>query len=294
MTTNTFLSEPKGWRRSGILWRQFSRSHRIPWVTVICRKSHSHQAATRRKILTAEVTGVERRPPLDASKTNAVETGGPPPPRSEVRWFKRALWIYSWISLAILLSALQMMFTESLPPHIQTDPQAPTRVEHKLKELRKAIKTQQPYTLSIDEAELNALLRGNLPSNQSGSVHQTTSAVSASGNHPFNDPQTGEPQSRLKDLRVNLFGDLVRAYAVFNFHGLTTSVLLEGRIRANDGYVRLDPTEAQFGSLPIPQATLRELARHFFKSPNNRKAFQLSPHISSVDIRRGRLFVAFR
>lgn len=216
-----------------------------------------------------------------------------PRPRRGVGWLKRTFRIFPWLSLAGMIGVFYLILQEAPPLRIKMDPQALARVDHKMQELQVAAQRGQPYTLNLDEAELNAWLQANLALSQ-GPAPQQVSGLMPTTNAPVDDPKFRETQGAMKDLRVNLVGDTVRAYAVFRLYGQDVSLLLEGRVLAESGYLRFIPTDARIGSLPLPSVTLDRVAKRLFDSPESRDSFQLSPHISTVDIRRGRLFVAFR
>ena len=234
--------------------------------------------------------------PANPSKTQEPwvvlyeEQEGPRPSRGVLSTMFR---IFPWLSLAATLGAMYLIFQQAPPIQIHMDPRALQRVDHKMEQLQIAAMTGQPYTLSLDEAELNAWLHANLALAQGNSANQVRGFAPPT-NVPVDDPRYQEAQSAMKDLRVNLSGDVLRAYAVFDFHGRNLSLLLEGRVKVQDGYLRLEPTSARIGSLPIPKLTLDGVVKRLFNSSENRESFRVSPAISTVDIRHGRLFVAFR
>lgn len=216
-----------------------------------------------------------------------------PRPRRGFGWLRFGFRLFPWLSLAAMIGVFYLILQEAPPLKIQMDPQALARVDRKMQELQVAAQTGQPYTLNLDEAELNAWLQANLAQSQ-GRSPQQVSGMMPPTHAPVDDPRFQETQDAMKDLRVNLVGDSVRAYAVFRVYGQDVSLMLEGQVFAENGYLRFKPAEVKIGSLPIPKATLDRVTQRLFDSPESRDSFQLSPHISSVDIRRGRLFVAFR
>ncbi len=214
-------------------------------------------------------------------------------PRPSRGAFRLVFRVFPWVSLAAALGLIYLVFQQAPPLEIQMDPGALERVDRKMGELQLAAQMGRPYTLSLDEAELNAWLHAGMASAQGDSAHRVAGDAPRM-NIPEDDQKFQEAQSAMKDLRVNLSGDILRAYAVFDFNGRNLSLLLEGRVRVQDGYLRLEPTSGKIGSLPIPQVTLDGVVNRLFDSPQNRDAFRLSPQISTVDIRHGKLFVAFQ
>ncbi len=213
--------------------------------------------------------------------------------RSHSGILKRVIKALPLISLVALLGAIYLVLKQAPPIQIQMDPRALDRVDRKMLELEMAVSLGQPYILSFDEAELNAWLRASMGVGAQGAA-ASVRGYAPGVNVPVDDPQFQETQRAMKDLRVKISGDLLRAYAVFDFHGRNLSLLLEGRVRVEHGYLQVDPTSAQIGSLPIPKATLEHVVNRLFDSPQNRETFALSPMISTVDISQGHLFVGYR
>lgn len=281
-------------RRCGIIFRKYKPSP--PPVQTTQRRNVQGQAAPAESELPLEFRVAECQ---ELATTPEAEESWDPldqqreSPRPAQGVFKTSLRVFPWVSLAATLGVVYLIFQEASPLQIQRDPRALHRVDQKLEQLQVAAITGQPYTLSLDEAELNAWLHANLAFAQGISSGQV-SGYAPPANIPVDDPRYQEAHAAMKDLRVNLSADMLRAYAVFDFHGRSLSLLLEGRVQVRDGYLRLEPTSAKLGSLPIPKLALDGVVSRLFDSPQNRETFQVSPAISTVDIRHGRLFVAFR
>ncbi len=243
--------------------------------------------------LRLQVNQAEETPTPEYDEPGEEEFLESPQARRGFGWLRFGFRLFPWLSLAAMIGVFYLILQEAPPMKIQMDPQALARVDSKMQELQVAAQTGQPYTLNLDEAELNAWLQANLALSQ-GRSPQQVSGMMPPAHAPVDDPRFQETQDAMKDLRVNLVGDSVRAYAVFRVYGQDVSLMLEGQVFAENGYLRFKPAEVKIGSLPIPKATLDRVTQRLFDSPESRDSFQLSPHISSVDIRRGRLFVAFR
>jgi len=152
-----------------------------------------------------------------------------------------------------------------------------------------AVQAGMPHTSSLDESELNQWMRENLAI---ASAHQAQQAGS-----PFpagHEPTVQEVQSALKDVRMNLMGNQLRAYALFVLYGKEISLQLDGTIETREGFVRLIPTAGRLGSLPIPSSTLELVVQRLFESPQNRDKFQLPPQVEAIHVENSTLVVAIR
>ena len=195
-----------------------------------------------------------------------------------IREFGRALrWVMPVVAIVVLLAILR----QAPPPQIKTNPQAAQRLEAKFQELQAAASAGQPYTLQMNEAELNAWLARSLALAPQGPAGGTPASVE-------------EAQSTMRDLKIELLGDSLRAYVVFDFHGKNLSLLLEGRLFIQNGYLRFAPTSGKLGSMPIPQATLDRAVSGLFDSPANKEKFLLPTEVRDVRIENSAVVVAYR
>jgi hypothetical protein len=201
----------------------------------------------------------------------------------------RVFRVLPWVSLILSLGILLLILRQAPPLPIQTDPQAADRVAEKMAQLQLAVQASQPHALTLNEAELNQWMRENLAI---ASTHQAQQAgiPVPSGN----DPNAQEIQSALKDVRMNLMGNQLRAYALFALYGKEISLQLDGTITTEGGYIRLQPTAGKLGSLPIPSLTLDRVVHQLFDSPSNRDKFQLPPQIESIRVENNSLVISTR
>lgn len=203
--------------------------------------------------------------------------------------WKRIFRIIRWSSYAAVLVAILMILHTAPAPPIATNSQAAARAEQKIQDVEQAASAGRPATLRLDETELNSFLASHLdvPSNS------TTSGTAAP---PPGSPPTDIEQARsaVRDVKVQLIEDRVRAYVVFDFHGKDMTLQLEGRLGASDGYLRFEPVSGQLGSLPIPQSALDAAVRRMMESPENREKMRLPPEISDLKIENGEIIASYK
>lgn len=199
----------------------------------------------------------------------------------------RVFRILPWISMILSFGVLLLILRQTPPLSIQTDPQAADRVAEKMAQLQMAVQASQPHAVILNEAELNQWMRDNLAI---ASAHQAQQAGIPA---PVgSEPSVKEVQSALKDVRMNLMGNQLRAYVLFALYGKEISLQLDGTIETEGGYIRLKPTVGKLGSLPIPSSTLDYVVHQLFDSPQNRDKFLLPPQIESVRIENNTLVIA--
>jgi hypothetical protein len=163
-------------------------------------------------------------------------------------------------------------------------------VESKLRESQTAAEAGQPHQLRLDEAEVNAYLGSNLALKQESAA----AAAAPAPPSPGAEPSLEEIQSSVKDVKINMLDDRVQAYVLFDFHGQELSLVLEGRLRVEDGYLRFEPTSVKLGSLPIPQSTLESAVRRMLASPENKEKLRVPSEIDDIRIENGELVVSHR
>jgi len=194
-----------------------------------------------------------------------------------------------WISLTLSVGVLLLILHQTPPLSIQTDPQAVDRMAEKMAQLQMAMQASQPHAVILNEAELNQWMRDNLVIASTQQAQQAVIPVPVGS-----EPSVQEVQSALKDVRMNLNGNQLRAYALFALYGKEISLQLDGMIEPQGGYIRLKLTAGKLGSLPIPSSTLNYVVHQMFDSPQSRKKFQPPPQIESVRIENNTLVIATR
>ena len=213
--------------------------------------------------------------------------------------------VFRWVTLIVLAAAILLILHKSPPPQVPFDSQAAARAESKLAEAQSAVQQGMPYELQLDSTELNSYLNTNLAiagnsaaqTQPDPPVTPSTDPAPAGSSHAADttapEPTIAEVQSTVRDVRVDLVGDLVKAYVVFNFHGKDLSLELDGRLSSFGGYLIFQPVGGQLGSLPLPQTALNSAVERMMSSPENREKFRLPDGVRGVEVSDGHLIIDY-
>jgi uncharacterized protein YpmS len=225
---------------------------------------------------------------------------------------KRIYQALTWTTLAALLLSLLLVLRKSPPPAVAYDANAAARAEQKLEAADQAKASGQPAAVALDRSELNSFLAQNLElggqpapaPTPSANSSDTAAGAPAGGPPPGSDPTAaltagGDPtleqvQSSVKDVKVDMEGDIAKAYVVFNFHGKELSLELNGRLHAVNGYLQFDPVSGSLGSMPLPQSALQSAVERMMDSPENREKLRLPPDISDIQIVNGQAVITYK
>jgi hypothetical protein len=231
--------------------------------------------------------------------------------------FQKAYRVFSWASLLALIVVIILVLRKSPPPAVPYDPTAAKRVEQKFAAADQAKGSGRPAQVQIDPTELNSYLSQNLQLEGSAPTSAAPNSVPAPaasmtpgtsspapGGSAANDamaalassdPQTiAQVQSSVKDVKVDMDGDLVKAYVIFDFHGKDLSLELDGHLGTQNGYVQFQPVAGKLGSLPLPQSTLDAAVAKMMSSPENRDKLKLPDDISDIQIVDGKAVLSYK
>jgi hypothetical protein len=210
----------------------------------------------------------------------------PAPERvSVLRWAFRFL---RWSTYLAALITIILLLRKSPAPPVETTPQAAASAEQKVSEVEQSVAQGQPATLRLDQTELNSYLANHLdlaPTASTPPLSGGPGAPTAS--------DVEQARSSVRDVKVQLEGDQVHAYVVFDIHGKDMTLDLVGRLGAADGYLKFEPVSGRIGSLPIPQSALESAVRQLMESPENREKLKLSPDIADLHIENGELVTTY-
>ena len=235
---------------------------------------------------------------------------------ADTKLLKTLYQILSWSSFVGLIVVIILVLRTSPAPQIPTSPDAAASVEKKFEAADRAKAAGQPGQVALDRSELNSYLAQSLqlegaPVAPAGSASGSPSAVvpyssgaaapaGGSGSDPAavlssnEQPSIDQIQSSVKDVKVDMDGDLVKAYVIFNFHGQDLSLELDGHLGSQDGYLKFVPVAGKLGSLPLPQATLDAAVNKMMESPENREKLKLPNDINDIHIENGQAVVSYK
>ena len=229
---------------------------------------------------------------------------GAPKPVSAWVWAFRCL---RWSTYLAALITLILLLHKTPPPAVEVSPQAAARAEQKVEQVQQSVAQGQQATLRLDEPELNSYLASHLALSPSANAAATntpaatdTSSAASNSNATSNPSDTLSPadieqaRSSVKDVKVQMEGDQVRAYVVFDVHGKDMTLQLVGRLGSADGFLKFEPISGQLGSLPIPQSTLESAVERLMDSPENREKLRLPSDITEMHIENGQLVATYR
>ncbi len=210
--------------------------------------------------------------------------------------WKRIFRVIRWTTYAFAIVALVLLFHRAPQPLVETSPQAAARAEEKFAQVEKAVANGQPATLRMDETELNSYLASHLALAGNGAPNPAPAGGAQSApNGATPTPQEVEQmRSNVRDVKVQLIGDRVKAYVVFDVHGKDMTLQLEGRLGAQNGYLHFEPLGGRIGSLPIPQSTLESAVQRLMNLPENREKLRLPSEISDLRIQNGEVVASYK
>jgi hypothetical protein len=202
---------------------------------------------------------------------------------------KEAFRVLRWSMYGLALILLILLLHKAAPPKVQTTPEAAARAEQKFADAQQAVAQGQPAELRMDETELNSYLISHLDLAGDG----TASTGSANGDEPTPD-DIARMKSNVKDVKVQLLDDRLKAYVVFDMHGKDMTLQLEGRLRADNGFLSFAPESGQIGALPIPKSTLEATVKRVMESPVNREKLKLPDEISDLRVENGEVVATYQ
>jgi hypothetical protein len=202
-----------------------------------------------------------------------------------------------WSTYLAALITLILILHKTPPPRVESSPQAAARAEEKLAQVEQSVSQGQKATLRLDESELNSYLATYLDLVQNAPAAASGRTVPVQTGEESGVPSAADVEqmrSSVRDVKVQMEGDHVRAYVVFEVHGKDMTLELMGHLGSSGGYLKFDPISGQIGSLPIPQSSLESAVQRMMESPENREKLKLPPDIADLHIENGELVATYQ
>jgi hypothetical protein len=234
---------------------------------------------------------------MPATAPLAVQVQSAPPAAQKKSIWRLLFRIIRWATYAFAVITLVLILHKVPPPLVETSPQAAARAEEKFEAVEKEVASGQSATLRLDETELNSYLSAHLDfaGNAAPPGSAPAGGAQPAPNSPALSPQEVEQmRSNVRDVKVQLIEDRVKAYVVFDVHGKDMTLQLEGRLGTQNGYLKFEPVSGHIGSLPIPQSTLESAVQRLMDSPENREKLKLPSDISDLRIQNGEIVASYK
>ena len=228
-------------------------------------------------------------PPLEEPQFAHAET-------RRTSWWRLIFRLVRWSTYAVVVVTLILALHKTPPPPVETSPQAAARAEQKFEDAERAVANRQSATVRVDETELNSYLSSHLELSGREAAKPAPPTVQP-GDSDGASPTAQDAEqmrSNVRDFRVQLEGDRVKAYVLFDVHGKEMTLQLEGRLGVQNGYLNFQPVSGQIGSLPIPQSTLESAVRRLMESPGNREKLKLPPQIAGLRIENSEVVASYK
>jgi hypothetical protein len=235
-----------------------------------------------------------------ANTPNPVPVATPEKPVTPWVWAFRCV---RWLTYLAALITLLLLLHKAPPPAVQSSPQAAARAEEKLEQAQQTVSEGQKATLRLDESEVNSFLASRLesakdaPVNSLGSTNPSSPDAAPQSTEGSDAPSAADIEqmrNSVKDVKLQMEGDQVRAYVVFDVHGKDMTLNLVGKLATEDGYLKFEPISGQLGSLPIPQSALEAAVKRIMESPENREKLKLPADVSDMHIENGQVVATYK
>jgi hypothetical protein len=216
--------------------------------------------------------------------------------------------------LAVLVLAFILVARKS--PELNTPPiaGAAPQAAQTLNAAGEATANGKPAQIQLDNADLNSIMQsavatpGAAPPTSTDSL--PASAADASPNSPAGasaasggaapglnadtDETLAQLQSNVKDFKMDMVGDLAKAYVTYDYHGKDVAIEIDGHLSAQDGYLKFDPVAGNVGGVPMPQSVLQVAVDKLMSSPESREKLRLPDGVSDIHIVDGQPVITYK
>jgi hypothetical protein len=243
-----------------------------------------------------------------------MPTTGPAATKPKNAPFKVTFEAARWVVLAALALAFIFIARRSPEPSIPPDAGAAPRVAPTLNAAGDATPNGKPQQAQLDNTDLNSLMQSaaatqsepqpsstdSLPAGAANASPDSaaSAAAASSGATPGLNADTDETlaqvQSNVKDFKMDMVGDLAKAYVTYDYHGKDVAIEIDGHLSAQDGYLKFDPVAGNVGGVPMPQSVLQVAVEKLMSSPEAREKLRLPDGVSDIHIVDGQPVITYK
>lgn len=100
-----------------------------------------------------------------------------------------------------------------------------------------------------------------------------------------------QPLPKAENAQVSFASDRVTAQFTSNLYGKDVVVTLSAHLRAEGGYLQIEPTEFKVGELAVPIGLVDSVVRKKLSEPQTREKLKLPDWVADVRVENGQLVV---
>lgn len=205
--------------------------------------------------------------------------------------FRSLFRVGRWVALAASVMAIYLLVQPAPAPIVEFQLSAAQSAEVKIRNFKRAGLSGRQQRLRLSEAELNVWLETSLQADAAQADAPSVSVASPEAGEEVRIVE--ESLAAVRDIRVKLIEDRIRAYVRFALYGKLMSLELEGRLSARDGFLHLEPVAGRLGSFPLPSLTLVTALDRLSRYPQGREVFRMPDYVRALDVDGGQLVVNF-
>jgi hypothetical protein len=194
--------------------------------------------------------------------------------------WKIARWGVLLILVIIVIQILRKPKPLAPPPDPQTRAQLAQQFQQKLGDLESAKERGETGAeVQFTSEEVSAAFVGD-PATQAQAMKKAAPALP--GNQPL---------PKAENAQVSFASDRVTGQFTTNVYGKDVVVTLSAHLRAEGGYLQIEPTDFKVGELAVPIGLVDSVVRKKLSEPETREKLKLPDWVADVRVENGQLVV---
>ncbi len=191
-------------------------------------------------------------------------------PRRSTFW--RVFRTVRWAWLVVSAIALVLMLLVPDAPAFDVNERALENAQAKIRLAIEASSSEVPYVLTLNEAEINAILDFGMQ-NATGADREALESV--------------------KDIRITIAENRLNLYFLVHRLGKDFALSLTGRPQLEDGYFRLRADSGWVGYCPMIPFVLNFALNRAMNWDNQREQLKMPPAVKAIEIRDNELAIFY-